>query len=81
MRSLADKVCFYLALVAASTNSWLLASAVQDVFIGKVGCFPPEIRSVAIGTERDEISGEALPALYAMANKGHRRDPALCEQR
>src|SRR5205823_1261782 len=54
-------------------HGWLLAEAVQEVFVRKTGRLSPEIGSVSIRTKRDQISGKALPALHAMANKGHKK--------
>lgn len=60
----------------AAIEHWrLLADAVENVFIitGKESA--PQIRSVPVGTESNQISGRALSALDAMADERHRKKP------
>ena len=68
-----NQVSSQVSLFAVIEHGWLLAEAIQEVFVRKTRRLSPEIGSVSIGTKRDQISGKALPALHAMANKGHRK--------
>ncbi len=67
-----NQVSSQVSLFAVIEHGWLLAEAVQEVFVRKTRRLSPGIGSVLIGTKCDQISGEALAALHAMANKGHR---------
>jgi hypothetical protein len=63
---------FEISVFAAVEHRRLVANAIEDVFIDTEQGSAPQIRSVAVGAERNQISGGALPALDAMADERHR---------
>ena len=77
MRRFRDHASLEPILAAAVEYRRLLAHAVENVFVEAKQGSTPQIRPVAIGAERNQISGGALPALDAMADERHREPTTL----
>ena len=58
-------------LFAAVEYRRLLADAIENVFVPTGKGSAPQVRSVAVGAERNQISGRALPALNALSDERH----------
>ena len=59
------------APLPSAGNRSPLARAIEDVFLGASGDGRDEIRTVAVATERNQVTSGTLRALYAMSNPGH----------
>ena len=57
--------------LAAVEHRRLLADAIENVFVPTGKGSAPQVRSVAVGAERNQISCRALPALNALADERH----------
>lgn len=84
MRRLRNYARLEPVFLAAVEHRRLLADAIKNVFVPEGKGSAPQIRSVAVRAERNQISGRALPALNALADERHgetrneRRQAALC---
>src|ERR1700739_2723072 len=75
MSCLRDLIGLHLVLLPQSRYRRDSTGAVQHVFCMGTGSISHHIRSIAVGAEPNQVSGEALRAFHAVANTGHRKSP------
>ena len=71
-----NRVPPHLAPLPSAGNGWSPAGAIQYVFFRRSENSSYEIRPIAIGSEGDQVSGEALGTFHAMAKTGGHKSRA-----